>query len=301
MTIRGLDIPDETAELARWLEEQLAGDDLGSLVAELRAGHPADERDATSLESHLGNNVNVILTQGLNGIPATLLRGLIAHPGLLLELQERILIDGGPHWSRRTPSVTETDALARVWSNVSAAISAESKPSVNRVTTPAASPAGTRRASWIGTLSLAAATFLIGVILRGQWPIGPQPPAVAQTGWGWNKPDALKSDVSREVYLANLADGASEWFKKRPETPTALAVRIGQFRQGCSMLLLAEHKPLSVSDRKWLRERCSAWAAKLDGHLTDLEAGGNVESIRVAADQTITTLIEKLRERAAAA
>ena len=54
---------------------------------------------------------------------------------------------------------------------------------------------------------------------------------------------------------------------KRPDDPIDLARRIGEFRQGCSVLILSPHKPLSGQDRAWLVGKCRAWAAKLDAHL----------------------------------
>jgi hypothetical protein len=95
-----------------------------------------------------------------------------------------------------------------------------------------------------------------------------------------------------------LAAASQEWFKKRPETALELARRIGQFRQGCSTLIVAEHKPLPEDDRKWLRERCRAWAEKFDRHLAALEAGEDVEKVREAMDATVNQLTKALRDRA---
>src|SRR5262249_28459122 len=76
---------------------------------------------------------------------------------------------------------------------------------------------------------------------------------------------------------------------------------IAEFRKGCSALIFAPHRPLSPDDRKWLVERCRAWAEKVDKHLTALEAGGEPIRVRAEMDATVKTLIEKLRERAQAA
>ena len=122
--------------------------------------------------------------------------------------------------------------------------------------------------------------------------------AVAASGWGWNRPGALADDLPPGVYLDRLADAAGEWFKKRPDDPIALARRIGEFRQGCSVLILSPHKPLSARDRAWLVEKCRAWAAKLDAHLAALEAGASAAKVRDDADATISKLIEALRDRA---
>ena len=78
--------------------------------------------------------------------------------------------------------------------------------------------------------------------------------------------------VSVTTRALTLPSAASDWFKKRPEEPAAVAKRITEFRQGCSMLILAKHAPLSPEDRQWLVERCRLWARKLDDHLVALEA-----------------------------
>jgi hypothetical protein len=77
-----------------------------------------------------------------------------------------------------------------------------------------------------------------------------------------------------------------------------LARRITEFRQGCSVLILSDHKPLTADDRAWLVERCRAWVAKLDAHLAFLESGQPAATIRDQADATIHALIAALRERA---
>jgi hypothetical protein len=146
-----------------------------------------------------------------------------------------------------------------------------------------------------------AAAVLLAVYLPG-WlapkpaePGGPGPAAVAtappRAGWGWDRPDALPADalpadVPPADYLNRLADAAEEWFKKRPEDAPALARRLNEFRQGCSTLILAQHKPLADMDRPWLAERCRAWATKLDKALSDVESGRDVAQVRAEADET---------------
>src|SRR5262249_35293261 len=123
--------------------------------------------------------------------------------------------------------------------------------------------------------------------------------AVAQaTGWGWSRSGAIDDSLSAKEYLTKLADSAEDWSKKTPATPAELAKRINEFRQGCSTLILAEHKPLPPEDKAWLVERCQAWAKKLDQHLADVEAGKDVLEVRAEADETVSKLIKAIRGRA---
>jgi len=143
------------------------------------------------------------------------------------------------------------------------------------------------------------AAVLVAVVLYDRARPGPQVSVTtAPSGWGWNRPGALPRDVPPAEYLNKLADAASEWFKKRSDDPAALAKRLAEFRQGCSVLMLSEHRPLSPDDRTWLVLKCRTWAAKLDAHLAGVEAGEDPSKVRAEADETIDKMIRALRERA---
>jgi hypothetical protein len=118
-----------------------------------------------------------------------------------------------------------------------------------------------------------------------------------QEGWGWSKPDALTASLPAPQYLDKLADAADEWFKQRPENALALAKRIAEFRQGCSMLILSTHKQLPPEERVWLVNRCKTWAAKLSQQLTDLEAGRTIAQVLEQTDATAKQISSTLRSR----
>ena len=66
-----LEIPDEPAELADWLERHLVGPDLAALVAELEAVHGADAPGASArLDEVLGDRGDAVMAQGLSALPA---------------------------------------------------------------------------------------------------------------------------------------------------------------------------------------------------------------------------------------
>jgi hypothetical protein len=99
-------------------------------------------------------------------------------------------------------------------------------------------------------------------------------------------------------YFNQLANAAQEWSKKQPDDATGLARRLLEFRQGCSTLILAEHRPLSPEDRRWLVKNCQEWAQEIDHELTDLEAGKNPAEIRRRADATVRQLVDALQKKA---
>ncbi len=137
------------------------------------------------------------------------------------------------------------------------------------------------------------------LVMLGVQHMNPQPPQPMRAAWGWNRADALPSGVTASAYLEALAQGGEQWFNKRPPDAASLAQRIGEIRQGCSGLILAEHQPLSTADRQWLIGKCREWAAKFDEQLVALEAGGDPQDVLAAMDATVSKLVQALRERAA--
>jgi hypothetical protein len=299
MNLLAMAIPDDPAELPDWLAQHLVGLDLAQLVAELSAVHAPPAGGAPWLAEVLGEWQEAVLREGLQALPPERLRQLLRWPRLLLELQELVLSEGGPYWNQvgRTSAALE-EQVARGHRQLEAFLAAAAR---QRPATPAVLPLrgalAWYRRPWVVSLATAAAVLLAVLAYQRYDPPGrPSPQAVA--GWGWSKPGALPEDVSADAYLNALADAAGEWFKKRPEDPVALAQRLGEFRQGCSVLLLAEHRPLAAADRQWLVERCRLWAGKLDQHRQAVEAGQDPLHVRAAADQTVNQLVDALRTRA---
>lgn len=296
------DIPDETTELAAWLEAQLTGPELGNLVAELSAIHGVPtvltggvaalgRPDEGALEKSLGRELPIILRNGLQKIPRSQLQVLLRNPQLLLDLQERILSDGGSYWREKFSREHSSAApLDRIWSDLEPALA-----------TPIVAPER-HGLKWTVRILIVLAASLMGFagglhFFRPPPPKQPDDGPVAQTTWGWNKPDAFPNDLDPKAYLHLLADGAEEWFKKRPESREALETRIAQFRTGCDALQRAEHQPLRQEDKTWLKERCKLWSDKLDQHLADLRSGKDVSQVRNEADATINKLVTALRTR----
>src|SRR6185369_977325 len=107
MTVELLEIPDDTQALPRWLESQLVGTDLAALVAQLEAVHGASTAGATSLDEVLGGSRASVLRDGLGGLKSDQLRKLLVNPRVLLDLQEALLLEGGPYWTRQAQSAPQ--------------------------------------------------------------------------------------------------------------------------------------------------------------------------------------------------
>jgi hypothetical protein len=301
---------------------------LGELAAELTAlmevdvlspkqrGEGRAKQGPGTLDAALENRLPDIYQRGLSAVSPPALRRLFRSPNLLIELQTRVLTAGGPYWDTKLQESAElTEMIDAGWSRLKErlfpASQAEIAPSLP-IRPIEAKP--TRPIRWFtaGLLTAAAAVALVAV---GMWDRlgvaikGPgenqvvvdanNPPKVpAPTGWGWSKAGALNEKATKKEYLNALADAAKEWHNKTPTTPAELAKRIGEMRQGCSQLILADHRPLPPADKAWLIERCKAWAKKFDDSLAELESGKDVTTVRKQMDTTIDTLIARLRERA---
>jgi len=301
MKLAAFDIPDDPQQLAEWLEHHLVSLDLGTLVAELSAVHPEATGGVSTLRDLFGpQRLQAVLDQGLTVLQPAELRRLLTRPKLLLELQDLVLFAGGSHWqalsdadARLTPSVLRGEKrlqrFLRSWRP-------EAGIQPARLGVP-----WYRQPLFVA--SATAAAVLLGVLLwQHLVPFGPggaPRTSVATAAWGWSAPDALPQDLNAPAYLNRLADGANEWFAQRPESAVALADRLSAFRRGCTQLQLAENRPLGDSQRKWLLEKCRLWAAKLDKHLADVEAGRPPLDVRAEADETISRLVAALREEAA--
>ena len=305
MRLIALEIPDDAASLAGWLEGHLVGFDLAALVAELEAVH-GPPREPLTLEKVLGDRRESVRLLGLTELPRDRVRILLRQPRLLLLLQEWLLIEGGPYWRRLAASTMSPKAaaiIARGWEPIATEPAENPVSSIAITSQPAAvadvRPSSRRRWRWMVIVASAAAVLVALIITRQRPDGGPGPALLTATPrWGWDRPDALPQDLPSAAYLNHLADAASDWFKKRPNTPIALARRIVEFRQGCSVLILSPHRPLSDAERAWLVDKCRAWAVKLDAHLAAVEAGRDTLEVRREADETINRLITVLRERA---
>jgi hypothetical protein len=296
MKLHAITVPDDPSGLARWLEQHLLGPDLGALVAELTAIHGPVGTTPT-LEEVLGTPASV-RERGLAVLPPDRLRRLLAHPQLLLQLQEWLLTSESTYWEKALADTAPLEDLVQRGRQVVVQRRSESAPlRLHRAEPHAEQPRQAwYRQSWFASLATAAAVLLA---VAGYQHFVTKPVDVpVQTAWGWNRPEMIRDDVRANAYLDRLAKGAGEWFDERPETAPDLAQRLGELRTGCAQLILAAHRPLSAADRPWLINRCRAWAAQLDKQLTALESGQSPKEVRDQTDTTIREIMDELQKRA---
>jgi hypothetical protein len=289
MTLALATIPDDPDALIRWLEGHLVGAGLRALAAELAAVHSAVP-STDSIRARLGPHLSAVLERGLSALPPTEIRHLLHQPYHLLELQQIVLLEGGPYWD----TVPRSGEFLDRGNTGRARLGAELfGPPAEPLAEPPA-----RRRSWRMVWVVAATAGLVFIVtFAGTRWLVPRGPA-AEPSWGWARAGAFAKDLDRAVYLNRLADEADEWFAQRPADAPAAARRIAEFRAGCTALLMADHAPLPPADREWLKERCRLWRKALDEHLARLEDTGDAAAALAATDATVHQLGRALRTRA---
>ncbi len=330
MRIPSLEVPESDTELAAWLERELLGPDLSALVAELIQFGGGHNDDIPGIRRVLGGDIKRILEQGLSDVEPGCLRELLAYPALLLQLQDAIFLKGGPYWTRQLYGALVEDHEGRD-SEFSALPRSSAPPRKVDPTEVTEARLGSTEVSDIPTRSktrrppsywqrrgkFIAAQFAIAALLLtictplGIWIASLQSQVeiarvqINSQRWGWLQPNAFDPELSADQYLIHLSTLAEDWFDRTPESASELALRIGQFRSACALLILADHEQLDEQDRDWLRERCRIWSGKFQDQLNALEQPTletepevDFVPIRDQADETVRTLIRLLNERA---
>lgn len=273
-------VPENAAELAGWLDRQIAGPDLGRLIDELSAVHGAGD-DRVDLQAVLGHYQQRVIEKGLGELSEKRLRALLRYPKLLGDLQDAVIEANSPYWN----ALFDQPELATVAGR--ARMSLDQAP-----VAPKARPARTPiyRHPLLVSLATAAAVLIAVYIV--------QRPSTHSDVWGWNKPGVLTAAQSRGDHLNGLASAADEWKSQPKNTPAELRKSLQEMRDGCTKVLAAKHEQLTPEDRKWLAEKCVAWGTKLDKHLADLQTGRSIDEVRREADETVEKLAQALRAQA---
>jgi hypothetical protein len=310
MTLLTMTIPDEPAELARWLERRLMAPDFGQFIAELAAHFPASP--TTHQPHHLLDRwLPMVLEEGLALVPSKVLGELLRSPAVLAAFQEQIAMHGGAYWDELPEASDELSsrlkrgkrALARLLSADSVASVDQAVPkSVSKgVSIPEAKRTGGRgyRVWAIVSTGVAACLAVSVFLLSNREPDGTQRLPKAQIAWGWAKPGGLAVDQSLpKDYLNTLASNLEEWSLHRPGDADGLATRIAEFRLGCTRLMHSTYGALSPQDKAWLLGQCREWAKSLDRHQQALDAGIDPIAVRAEVDEMVRVMAATLREKA---
>jgi hypothetical protein len=302
MTLHTLNIPDEPADLPRWLERRIMAPDFGRFVAELSAHFP-DTEEAPLPRPLVYKWLDVALAEGLEPIPSEVLTQLLKHPAALAEFQERIVTDGGVYWDE---VIDRSDDLSKSFKrgerSLDRILSADAPPPKQKQGTKASKAAApiARRTykTWAIVSTGVAACLAVAVGLLALR--GPDDPGVPKSkiAWGWGKPSGLATDQrTPKDYLNKLADNVEEWSQYQPSDAEGVGTRIAELRIGCTRLMHSNYGSLAPADKAWLLEQCRAWAKLLDQHQQALDAGTDPLTVRARMDETVRTIAATLREK----
>jgi hypothetical protein len=306
MSLRVLDIPDDPAP---WLDRELVGLDLAEIVAALEVVHAKKAASPPpTLDDLVADRLPAVLDHGLAALPAPALQKLLRHPRLLLELQERVLVEGSDYWQDLVDDNEELASLTRdTWPGIARRLGQGESGTEAPAPIPSTRPTPPRVRlirAWAKLATIAASMLGLLYFAERQTPrpssAAPRVVKVGRAPWGWSARDLTVVELA-STYLNNLADDAEHWRDERPEDAPALALRLGELRSGCSRLIVSRHPSLSPTDRAWLVSHCHTWAAKLDDAIHGLEAGRPVEQVRPEADAIVDRLVDLLREHARSA
>lgn len=292
-TLISLELPEDTAQRPSWLEQQLVGLRLGELVSQLEIMLDVKPGAGPSLGEICGDRLNDVLARGLSMLSADQIQQLIHHPQRLLELQERILIEGGIYWSQ----IPRTDEHEKLIASHRQAVLTRLTEIENSLPTPPSAGSTTRsltRPRGVGSSRGLVVAAIVLFISAGWWFFFPSGPR-----WGWDRPGALAINLSAHDYLNRLADAAEEWKNKRPQTEAELDDRLSEFLHGCRTLLASPHPQLQDEDRTWLYGKCNDWIVNLNRDLDELRSRKRTMNQALEdADKTISNLVAALKKRA---
>jgi len=305
-------VPDDPAEIPRWLERRVMAPDFGLFVAELQAHFPAEAN--APCQALFNRWLPVALAEGFDSIPLNALSQLLRHPAELAAVQERIVVDGGAYWDEVAEQSDELigavengrQSLDRIFAANTASTRAKRSSPPKSSTAMKATPSGALKQEhgrgyklWAYVSTGIAACLVVALgLLAFREPAEIRVPK-AQIAWGWGKPTGLAADQSNaKSYLNKLADNVEEWSLDRPSDRSGVGMRISELRAGCTRLIHSAYGPLAADDKKWLLDHCREWAKKFDEHQQQLDGGADPILVRSEMDETVRTIAAALRDKA---
>ena len=315
-----LDLPDDSKDWPEWLERQLVGLRLRALIDQLKL--VVKPMDQLTLDEVCGPELPEALERGLVAFSDSQICKLMAHPDLLLDLQERVFLEGSAYWDDVPRDDAHIDAVVdqlplikqriRVESAIdevpsqnivpvrqTESIRAETRPGAapivrpkqTRMTSVRRSPSfWIDRRMWIGVGTLAATLLLL---LSWRFMSPPKP------AWGFSKSDLATVSARDASYLSFLESRAGDWFNKTPTNDQELDKRLSEFIIGCDALSRAPHLQLTnPQDRSWLVMRCNFWKSQLVEIRASLQAKSRAFSdAQGDANKVIRDIQQELMER----
>jgi hypothetical protein len=256
---------DEGVEVRPWLERQLVGPDLLEVVRELAAlrdGGGAGDASAALPAGRRGE----VLEHGLSALTDDEVQALFRRPELLLQLQEWVLVDGGPYWDG-------------VLSGCAAGLAATPPP----LAPPRPRPPVRRSRVWAFVTHAGVAAAAAAVVWLLVRPHPASPPREEGGGIAAASADAVLPTLAEQI--------DRQWAAVRRREDTAAALR--EMRQTCEALLAAPLPQLSQPERAAVRHDLARLEREIESQRRALEQGGDRWRARAALDSRVNLLISR--------
>lgn len=289
MKLVSLTLPDDSADWPAWLEQQLMGVELQTLIRELEilAPQPAPPPD---LDDVIGDHWPLVFERGLGSLGHERIRQLIRHPRLLLDLQEQVLISGGSYWRALPPDEAASRGSQRVRERVNQELNRQSLDATSPMAARQKSPRTerSRAISWVAAL---AASLLAAVGIWNWFSTRPE-------SFAWESPQSIAADMPAEDYGNYLGDALREWwFSDQPESRDELIARLTRFRTACETLIDAQHPQLTAQQRTELVTKCRNWLTKINAHLAEAsDEASDLSEVRAESNETVRAATKALQQ-----
>jgi hypothetical protein len=306
MSLVALNLPENTHDWPDWLERQLVGLELRSLVRQLEliGAEPAGTSlTRLNLDAILGDRRDALLASGLSSLNETQIALLIRHPRVLIDLQELIFEKGGEYWGNveRTPDheslfIREKQRLSQAFAD---SLLHADDPKIIESTLPKPTDASqerqtrtvdSRHRTWLLLAAAIAATLLVALL--------PSFTAQREKGRFFAHRGLLTTPLKDSEFLRQIAQVISSDWDSNSESKETLKKQLIDFRDSCDVLLAASLPQLDTTVAAELKKRCQLWREKIVKNIDQLASNTPFKEVQSDANATIEKLTKFLNELA---
>ena len=301
--LSNLEIPDDSDQLASWLERELCNERLADVVAELQlVAYPADKQALHLSDIIDAKTLSRILSDGLKAASVDQLHNLLNSPNQILALQEIVLEQGGDYWTLAIADQFPSERLNKSWIQLEKTL----KSSSNAAASPFAASKteliptkiGRRFAFSLVTLTTAAMVFIAFFFVAQK--LSNNSPRL----WGLASSQVLALDQTEQVFLDLVADHLEhDWKQQRMKQPQ-LSQTLDELHQGCRALQtrlsfrikMKSKCVLDIATAEKLLARCQTWEKKIATLRDSVASGMSSEEAGKSADDLIDSFVTALRK-----
>ena len=257
--------PEDPDELASWLEQRLTSENFPHLIWILEEIY-GPQCVSIPLEVILPEELSEVLESGLSSVATEQLEELLCHPGALVELHERIVLEGSDAYWNRHFSLDSVETVATDHNVVNTA-----EPEAQRMLF-----GGWK---WVAVAGTLAASLLVSLISH----FAGEGNSTEVATWSSNAIQEHGTSRTKlfSALIIDLQDEVESWNAivvvpdlqlidqtRRDQLVEGLASCISEYQAGCTQLTRTTN--ILTTEELGL---CENWIVKLDRVLADLKSG----------------------------